>query len=69
MKRNLEFLESLFVEIKCQNSNNIVIGSIYRRPNSNLNNFLQENENIINLLYRENKNIYLLGDFNSNLFN
>ena len=55
LKRNFDFLESLFVEIKCQEGSNIVIGSIYRRPNSNLNNFLQEIEYIINLLNREDK--------------
>ena len=40
LKRNQEYLESLFIEIKSQNNNEcIVIGSIYRRPNSNLNDF------------------------------
>ena len=46
-----------------------MIGSFYRRPSSNLNEFLNELENIFDLIRNENKNIYLLGDFNINLFN
>ena len=68
LERNLFCMESLFIEIKCNNNKNILIGSFYRRPSSNLNEFLNELENIFDLIRNENKKIYLLGDFNINLF-
>ena len=73
LRRSSNFLESLFVEIKdnklCNINSSILVGSLYRRPNSNLNDFLDELEIIINLVNIENKKLYLLGDFNINLFN
>ena len=53
----------------CNNNCNILVGSLYRRPNSNLNDFLNELETIVSLANNENKKLYLLGDFNINLFN
>ena len=76
LERKLSYIESLFIEIECNvnnnhnnNSSKILIGSLYRRPSSNINDFLSELENIFNLIANENKKIYLLGDFNINLFN
>ena len=49
---------------------NIIIGSIYRHPSIDLDDF---NKNVLNKLLekvsKEQKSVYLLGDFNVNLLN
>ena len=66
-------MESIFVEIdKSQLScrNNLIVGLIYRPPNSNVSEYSQLlNENILSKIRLENKTLYLLGDFNINLLN
>ena len=65
-----DHFESTWVEIKNQNSRNVVIASIYRHPHDNLeiyNTFLVYMENILLQLSKEKKEIYLCGDFNSDL--
>lgn len=42
---------------------------IYRPPDSSTNEFISELETITSKINRENKNCYLLGDFNINLLN
>ena len=63
-------LESSFIEIINPGKKNIVIGCIYRHPSMDLNEF---NERYLNILLeklsKENKNVFLLGDFNANLMN
>ena len=46
---------------------NLIIGCIYRPPNSNLPSFNEEIGNIINKLNHHNENMYLLGDYNVDL--
>ena len=62
--------ESIWIEIKNEKSRNIIIGSIYRHAcinNDNFNNFLKYVEFSLNNLTKENKEIYLCGDFNIDL--
>ena len=52
--------ESIWIEIKNEKSKNIIIGSIYRHPrinNDNFNNFLKYVEFSLNNLTKENKEI------------
>ena len=63
-------LESSFVELINQGKKNIVIGCIYRHPCMNLSDFNSNYlKNILDKLSIENKNVYLLGDFNVDLMN
>ena len=48
---------------------NIVVGCIYRPPDSNFENFLESMNETLTILNRENKVIYLMGDYNINLLN
>ena len=58
--------ESVFSEMLLPNSKAIAVGTIYRPPNqSNFLEALNENMNKINSISNE---IYILGDFNMNLF-
>ena len=56
---------SYFIEIITSKKTNIIIGCIYRHPNMDLDEF---NELYLNVLLeklnKENKSIFLLGDFN-----
>ena len=61
-------MEALFVEIVSGGRNKIV-GLIYHRPNTNKIDFINKLEDILENLSRENKLIYLSGDFNFNLLN
>ena len=36
-----DYIESVFIEIKAQ-PNNIIVGQIYRRPKTNINNFMEK---------------------------
>ena len=63
-------LESLFIEIsqpEVVGSGYIIIGVIYRPPGGNLDCFNEHFSQIISRVKRENKTIYLAGDFNINL--
>ena len=58
-------LESTFIQICNPNKTNIIIGSIYRHPNININEFCDDYLNeLLHKLSKENKTIFLLGDFN-----
>ena len=61
-------LESTFIEIVKPNKKNVIIGCIYRHPNMDLSEF--KNHHILPMLAKlekENKTIYLLGDYNIDL--
>ena len=63
-------LESTFIEICNPKKTNIVIGCIYKHPIMNINEL--NDDYLIELLHKlskENKTIFLLGDFNINLLN
>ena len=62
--------ESLFLEIEKDNfdiPNNIIIGLIYRPPNTDVKEFNEGLSNTLEKISREKKIIYLMGDFNINL--
>ena len=64
--KNEEF-ESTWVEIKNSKSKNIVTGSIYRHPHYNFEEFFKYLESCLVKLAKENKEVYLCGDFNFDL--
>ena len=65
---NIDCLESLFVEVTDPSSEkNMLIGVLYRRPNTNIDGFFECLSNLIDILKRENKQIYLCGDLNLDL--
>ena len=62
--------ESVWVELKNKKNKNVVCGTIYRHPhdtNDIFIDFLIQLENTLKKLSKENKIIYLCGDFNSDL--
>ena len=63
-------MESTFIEIVNPKKSNILVGVIYRHPSMDLADF---NCNYLNKLLdnisKEQKSIFLLGDFNVNLLN
>ena len=64
--------ESLFVEIDRDStgfSSNVIIGVIYRIPNTNINNFIDAISLTLDRIKKENKICYLLGDFNLDIMN
>ena len=68
LERKLSYIETLFIEFKL-NRRSVVVGVIYKIPNSNINDFLETLDQITSTLADENKTIYLMGDYNFNLLN
>ena len=62
-------IETLFIEIitNQDNGSNRVVGVIYRRPNTDIKQFLEKYNNILSLISDEGKKCYLAGDYNINL--
>ena len=58
--------ESLFVEIKGQ-QRNILVGIVYRRPHTKVDDFMVAINEILLTLQDENKIIHVMGDFNLDL--
>ena len=64
-------MESIFIEIDrhiFQTPSNIVIGLIYRMPDASVDIFNERITDILNIINREKKIIYLIGDLNIDLF-
>ena len=59
--------EGTWVEIKNKHSKNIICGCIYRHPHNNFKEFFQNLEMCLSKLNKENKEIFLAGDFNFDL--
>ena len=62
--------ETIWIEIKNKTCKNVIVGSIYRHPHDsmdNYNSFLEYIESTLSILSNENKEIYLCGDFNSDI--
>ena len=59
-----DILESIFVEILRPNQSNIVIGTIYRQPNTNVDLSITKLNELLAKLGQEQKLRYLMGDFN-----
>ena len=67
-----EFIESLFIEIHLHNQpkkTDVVIGVIYRPPDTDINSFVAIITDILSVIKAERKTCYILGDFNINLIN
>ena len=62
-----EFIESLFVEISIPQSKNIIVGIIYRPPNSNSNDVLSCLTTLLSNIDFVNKDVFVMGDFNIDL--
>ena len=60
-------LESTFREIINKEGKNIIIGCIYRHPSMNLEEFNDKTSEMLEKVRKENKQIYLMGDFNIDL--
>ena len=63
-------MESTFIKIMNPKESNIIVGTIYKHPSMDLTDF---NSNYLNSLLekisKEQKFVFLLGDFNNNLMN
>ncbi len=64
-----ENVESLFIEIDRPASKNIVVGVMYRPPDQDVNEFNKYIDNVLTHATRNQKIVYLMGDFNINLLN
>ena len=63
-------LESTFNEILSPKKTNMIVGCIYRHPHMDLNEFNDYYiNNLLDKLSKENKTVFLLGDFNIDLLN
>ena len=63
-------LESTFIEILSPKKTNVIVGCIYRHPDMQLNEFNDYYiNNLLDKLSKENKTVFLLGDFNIDLLN
>ena len=60
-------LESIFIETSLRKNEKIIIGTIYRPPNSNFNEFEADLKTILHKVDKENKTCILMGDFNIDL--
>ena len=60
-------VESLFLEIYIPGIRNIVVGIMYRPPNSNIKDFLTYLSDLIKSPVFKNKDCFFLGDFNIDL--
>ena len=67
LKINNPEFESTWIEIKNKKSKNIVIGCLYIHPHNNHVEFFQYLDGCMDKLAKENKELYLCGDFNFDL--
>ena len=67
-----EDCETVFIEVEegqQRQNHNVIIGVIYRPTNQDISSFNDKMNNIVNIVRRENKTCYLLGDYNINILN
>ena len=67
-----QYIESLFIEIGKDGINktkNVIVGVIYRPPDTDLRIFNEHIQELLSSIKSENKFTYCLGDFNINLLN
>ena len=60
-------IEPLFVEITVPHGKNIIVGCVYRPPNQNTALFLEKLNDILSHISKDNKQCYVMGDFNLDL--
>ena len=63
----IENTEYIFIEILNNNAKNAIVGVIYRPPSRNVDIFLDKLGSCLDIITQENKDVYLMGDFNINL--
>ena len=63
----IDGIENLFIEIDNKYGKNIIVGTLYRPPSNNINNFIDKLDEELDKMSRENKHIYIMGDFNIDL--
>ena len=63
---NVDF-ETTWIEIKNKRSKNIVCGNVYPHPHNNCEDFFHYLEECLTNLAKENKEVYICGDFNFDL--
>ena len=61
--------ETIWIEIKNSKSQNVLCGCAYRHPNTNVCKFNDYINQTMEKISKENKLIFLIGDFNINLLN
>ena len=64
-----ENVETVFVEIERMGLKNIVVGVIYRPPGQDVNEFNAFTDVLLSQITKNDKLVYLMGDFNINLLN
>ena len=63
-------LESTFIEILNSRKSNIIVGCLYKHPNMDVFDFNKNDlTTLLDRLSKENKQVFLLGDYNINLLN
>lgn len=67
LKETKDFLEQVWIKIKVPGQT-IIIGNIYRPPNSDYTQFLNHLEDTLTNLFTEGDLLFCLGDFNVNLY-
>ena len=68
LSKSSNHFECIFIEIPIFNNlKNVIVGNIYHRPNSSGVEFVKELSDILTTICKENKKIYLIGDFNLDL--
>ena len=66
-----EYLECIFVEVVCvsnKTKQNMLIGVVYRPPNTYMTRFTEHITQIIKSMKTDKKQCYIMGDYNINLF-
>ena len=59
----------MFIEINRTSDKNVIARIAYRSPDQNLNEFICDLDIVLNSSSKENKSVFLLGDWNVNLMN
>ena len=69
--RSDQNMESLFIELinDKPKRTNIIVGVIYRPPNTNVSHFTEILTKVLDKLRTEKKQVYMCGDYNINLLN
>jgi len=67
-----EYIESTFIELNGKSvgqERNVIVGIIYRPPNTDIHIFNQYLISVLSLIKTENKISYIMGDYNINILN
>ena len=64
---HIEGAEDIFVEVINDFGKNILIGVVYRPPNNQIETFLDNLDESLHTIIGENKDVYLMGDYNINI--